>query len=117
MAAMPFAFATKKFADFDDEMRMTKAVTGAAANEFQVLTDTAERLGHETSFMAKQVAQGMTAMGRMGFSQRKSMRPFHRFLTWPVLPAPTWVRLLRSQPTTCGYSASHRRRWRVSLIF
>jgi len=71
MAAMPFAFATKTFADFDDEMRMTRAVSGAAGDEFQMLTDTAERLGRETSFMAKEVAQGMTAMGRMGFKPRE----------------------------------------------
>jgi TP901 family phage tail tape measure protein len=71
LAATPFAFATKTFADFDDEMRMTKAVSGAVGQEFQMLTDTAERLGRETSFMAKEVAQGMTAMGRMGFKPKE----------------------------------------------
>jgi TP901 family phage tail tape measure protein len=71
VAGAPFALAGKNFADFDDEMRLTLAVTGATAQDFQVLTDTAERLGRETSFMAKEVAQGMTAMGRMGFKAQE----------------------------------------------
>jgi len=71
IAAAPFAFATKAFADFDDQMRMVKAVTGATEKEFQRLTEVAEKLGRETSFTAKQVAEGMTAMGRMGFNARE----------------------------------------------
>jgi len=67
VAAAPLAMATKTFADFDDEMRMVKAVTGAVDSEFKMLTATAEKLGRETSFTAKQVAEGMTALGRMGF--------------------------------------------------
>ena len=66
-AAAPFALATRTFAAFDDEMRMVKAVTGSVDSEFKALTETAEKLGRETSFTAQQVAQGMTAMGRMGF--------------------------------------------------
>ena len=66
LAATPLAFATKAFADFDDEMRTARAVTGAADAEFRAMTETAERLGRETSFTAKQVAEGMTALGRMG---------------------------------------------------
>lgn len=66
-AATPFAIATKTFADFDDAMRSVKAVTGATNAEFQSMTDTAERLGRETSYTAKQVAEGMASLGRMGF--------------------------------------------------
>ncbi len=66
-AAAPFAMATRTFAGFDDEMRLVKAVTGSVDAEFKMLTATAEKLGRETSFTAQQVAQGMTAMGRMGF--------------------------------------------------
>ena len=65
--AAPLAFATKGFADFDDAMRMVKAVSGATDTEFKRLTATAEKLGRETSYTAKQVAEAMTAMGRMGF--------------------------------------------------
>lgn len=70
-AAAPLAFATKTFADFDDEMRMVKAVTGSTEAEFKRLTEVAEKLGRETSFTAKQVAEGMTAMGRMGFNAKE----------------------------------------------
>lgn len=67
MLATPFAFATKKFADFDDAMRMVRAVSSATAEEFKVLTATAERLGRETSFMAKDAAEGMISLARIGF--------------------------------------------------
>ncbi len=71
IAAAPFALATKVFADFDDQMRMVKAVTGATEAEFQSLTEVAEKLGRETSFTAKQVAEGMAALGRMGFNPKE----------------------------------------------
>jgi TP901 family phage tail tape measure protein len=67
VAAAPLAMSTKTFADFDDEMRTVKAVTGAVDSAFSMLTATAEKLGRETSFTAKQVAEGMTSLGRMGF--------------------------------------------------
>ena len=67
MLATPFAFAIKKFADFDDAMRMVRAVSSATAEEFKVLTATAERLGRETSFMAKDAAEGMISLARIGF--------------------------------------------------
>lgn len=71
LAAAPLAYATKTFADFDDQMRMLKAVTGATEQQFKSLTEVAERLGRTTSFTAKQVAEGMTALGRMGFSPKE----------------------------------------------
>lgn len=67
LGAMPAMLSTKVFADFDDAMRTVKAVTGATQGQFQSLTATAEKLGRETSFSAKQVAEGMAALGRMGF--------------------------------------------------
>ena len=66
-AALPFALSAKSFAGFDDRMRMVSAVTGAADDQFKRLTRTAQKLGRETSFTAQQVADAMTAMGRMGF--------------------------------------------------
>jgi TP901 family phage tail tape measure protein len=71
VASTPFALATRVFSGFDDELRKVQAVTGATNTEFQKLTRTAEKLGRETSFTAKQVAEGMTAMGRMGFSSQE----------------------------------------------
>ena len=67
VAGAPLAMAAKTFADFDDQMRTARAVTGATATEFRAMTETAEKLGRETSFTAKQVAEGMTSLGRMGF--------------------------------------------------
>jgi TP901 family phage tail tape measure protein len=56
------------YAGFDDQMRLTRAVTGATADQFQLLTDRAKQLGRDTAFTAAEVASGMTALGRMGFS-------------------------------------------------
>ena len=64
----PIIMATKVFADFDDQMRLTAAVTGASGEKFESLTELAKKLGRETSFTAAQVAAGMVALGRMGFS-------------------------------------------------
>jgi len=63
-----FALATRVFMAFDDQMRTVKAVTGASAEQFQMLTETAKELGRTTSFTAQQVAAGMTELGRAGFS-------------------------------------------------
>lgn len=67
-AAAPFAFATKQFADFDDQMRLVQGVTGATDEGLQKLTDTAKELGRTTSYTAAQVAQGMVSLARMGFT-------------------------------------------------
>ncbi len=67
VAGAPLAMATKTFADFDDQMRTARAVSGATSTEFRAMTETAEKLGRETSYTAKQVAEGMTSLGRMGF--------------------------------------------------
>ena len=71
LAAAPIAYATKTFANFDDQMRMVKAVTGATEEQFRRLTEVAEELGRTTSFTARQVAEGMTALGRMGFNPKE----------------------------------------------
>jgi TP901 family phage tail tape measure protein len=66
-AATPFAIATRAYAQFDDEMRTVRAVTGATEEQFQALREEAKRLGRETSFSARQVAGAMVEMGRAGF--------------------------------------------------
>ena len=65
--SLPFALAEKSFAGFDDKMRLVQAVTASTGEAFDSLTKTAQRLGRETSFTAQQVADGMIALGRMGF--------------------------------------------------
>lgn len=69
--AAPLAMAVKGFAAFDDQMRLAKAVTKATRAEFESMTQVAAKLGRETSFTAKQVADGMVALGRMGFSPKE----------------------------------------------
>lgn len=63
----PLALATKTFADFEDQMLSVKAVTGASAKAYAMLTERAKELGRTTSFTASQVAAGMTELGRAGF--------------------------------------------------
>jgi len=69
--AVPLAMAVKGFAAFDDQMRLAKAVTKATKAEFESMTKVAAKLGRETSFTAKEVADGMVALGRMGFSPKE----------------------------------------------
>lgn len=56
------------FMQFDDKMRMLRAVTSASAAEFDKLTGKAKKLGQETRFTASQVAEGMIELGKLGFS-------------------------------------------------
>lgn len=65
--AAGFAIPTKIFADFDDRIRQVKAVTGATGKQFEMLTETAKRLGRTTSFTAGEVAGLMVELGRAGF--------------------------------------------------
>lgn len=69
--------AAKTFADFDDQMRLTSAVSGATGEQFKILTELAKKLGRETSFTAAQVAGGMTALGRMGFNPEEIQKAIH----------------------------------------
>ncbi len=69
--ALPLGMAVKGFAEFDDQMRLVKAVTKSTQQEFDQLTIVAAKLGRETSFTAKQVANGMISLGRMGFSPKE----------------------------------------------
>ncbi|MEO9595720.1 phage tail tape measure protein [Rhodopirellula bahusiensis] len=64
---IPIAFATKTFADFDDQMRQVKAVTNASAEEFAKMTAHAKMLGATTSFTAIEVAALKAELGRAGF--------------------------------------------------
>ena len=69
--AAAFGVAFKIFKDFDSQMRMVKAVTQATGKEFDMLVTKARKIGAETSYTAEQVAQAMTALGRMGLKPRE----------------------------------------------
>ena len=79
--AAPFVYVTKQFADFDDQMRLVQGVTGATDTAMGKLTDTAKRLGRETSYTAAQVAQGMVSLGRMGFTVDEINNSIGNFMT------------------------------------
>ena len=70
--AAPVILATRQFAQFDDAIRATAAVTGSlgpqGAAAFAMLNDKARELGATTSFTAVEVANLMTELGRAGFN-------------------------------------------------
>ena len=70
-SAAAFGYAFKTFKDFDSQMRMVKAVTQATGKEFDMLTKKAREIGATTSYTAEQVAQAMTALGRMGLNPQE----------------------------------------------
>lgn len=80
MISIPLAFITKNFADFDDQMRVVAAKTGATKEELEQLTETAKKLGRETSFSASQVASGMAAMAASGFKTGEIMKSIGDFM-------------------------------------
>jgi TP901 family phage tail tape measure protein len=63
----PLALASRQFAQFDDAIRLTGAVSGATGADLQRLNDKALELGATTSYTAVQVASLMTELGRAGF--------------------------------------------------
>ena len=65
--AAPAALGVKAFADFEQRILTLKGVTKATEQELQKMNDIALELGASTSWSASQVADGMTALGRMGF--------------------------------------------------
>ena len=66
--AAPAALGVKAFADFEQRILTLKGVTKATEQELQKMNDVALELGASTSWSASQVADGMTALGRMGFN-------------------------------------------------
>tara|TARA_Y100001973_G_scaffold106824_1_gene188482 strand:- start:8305 stop:10566 length:2262 start_codon:yes stop_codon:yes gene_type:complete len=69
---VPIAMATRRFAQFDDAIRATAAVTGSMGRQgaaaIQMLSDKAKDLGATTSFTAVEVANLMTVLGKAGFN-------------------------------------------------
>lgn len=65
--ALPLALSAREFANFDDKVRILKAITGAAVAETANLTKYMRQLGATTAFTSEQVAQGGVELARMGF--------------------------------------------------
>jgi hypothetical protein len=60
--------ATKEFAEFEQAMAKVNAVSGATAEEFDMLTTRAEELGRTTRYTAKEVAGLELSYAKLGFS-------------------------------------------------
>ncbi len=58
--------ATKLYADFDDQLKRTQALSGATAIETMKLEQQAKQLGATTAFSASQVAQAQGNMAQSG---------------------------------------------------
>lgn len=66
------ATAIRTFTEFDDTMRAVGAVTGATAEEFELLTKTAKEMGKTTRFSASQAADGLRLLGMAGFEAHEA---------------------------------------------
>lgn len=56
------------FKGFESEMSKVKAISGATAEEFKMLSDNAKSLGSSTMFTAREVASLQTEFAKLGFS-------------------------------------------------
>lgn len=65
--------AVKQFADFDDALKRTQALTGATAMESLELEKQARKLGQTTAFTASQVAIAQGNMGQAGLKVNEIM--------------------------------------------
>ncbi|GIW81497.1 MAG: hypothetical protein KatS3mg105_3304 [Gemmatales bacterium] len=70
-AAIPFAFAAKSFADFEQRMASVQALTSASESDFALLTKEARKLGRETVFTATQAAEAMEKFALAGLSTQE----------------------------------------------
>lgn len=67
-AGAVFVSAIKKAADFELAMAKVKAISGATADEFEALTEKAKQLGLDTAQTMTEIADGMEAFARAGFT-------------------------------------------------
>ena len=61
----------KSFRDFEFQMAKTRAVTNASEEDFNLLSESAQKLGRSTFFTAQQVAELQTNFGKLGFSTQE----------------------------------------------
>lgn len=66
IGAVPVAAAVNSFIKFDDQMRITAAISGATERQLAALRKQARDLGSTTAFTAQQIGLGMTALARLG---------------------------------------------------
>lgn len=69
----PFAKAVQIGSEFERELSVVKAVTGATEDEFKSLTETARELGRTTTFTAKEAAEGLKFLSKAGFTAKEAL--------------------------------------------
>lgn len=62
------------FAGFEQQMDRVLAVSGATDKQFRSMTDQAKELGQQTSFSAREAADGMYELSTAGFKANEVMR-------------------------------------------
>jgi len=71
MAAAALVPVITTLSSFEDQIAAVGAVSGATADELEMLRNKAKQLGATTSFTATQVGQIMTELGRAGFTAQQ----------------------------------------------
>ena len=109
IVSSPFSMAVQTFAEFDDKMRSVQAVTASTGEAFNRLTEQAKQLGASTSYTAEQVADGMTALGRMGFDSSKiesAIKPMTDLATATDTELATAAEIVSNNMAVFGINAS-----------
>jgi len=66
--------AIKTATGFESVMSKVGAITGATGSDFDLLTQTARKLGEQTQFSAKQAAEAMTYLGMAGWKTEEIVK-------------------------------------------
>jgi TP901 family phage tail tape measure protein len=74
MAVAIAGVSIRSFADFDLQMKKVKAISGATADEFDLLKNKARELGANTSFTAVQAGEAFESLARMGVTVKEQMK-------------------------------------------
>ncbi|MBI4305219.1 MAG: phage tail tape measure protein, partial [Chloroflexi bacterium] len=69
----PAVLGTKRYAEFQAQMQAVRAVAQLTDDEFARLAQTAQTLGAETPFTAKEAAEGLTVLARAGFNTEEML--------------------------------------------
>lgn len=67
-------YAVKTAADFDEKMTKVGAISGASRDQFDMLRNSAIKLGQNTSLSASQVADAMTEMATKGYNANQIVK-------------------------------------------
>src|SRR5688572_33035580 len=91
-----FKDALSSIAEVESKLSTVKAITGATDREFELLRESALKLGASTKFTAAQVADLQTEFGRIGFSTSEILAATKATLFLPTVRAevlPNWPNL------------------------